>query len=45
MLTLPDIHIEILPCYVVDVILGNEDLLEQMIDFELPFGVRKEFLF
>ena len=44
-LDLPEIHIEILPCYVFDVIVGNEELLEQMTDFELPLGVKLEYVF
>ena len=40
-LRLPDIRLEILPCYVQDVVLGNEDL----VDFELEIGVIQEFSF
>ena len=42
-LRLPDIHLEILPCYVRDVILGNED--SSLGDFDLKLGDRKEFPF
>ena len=40
-LRLPEIRLEILPCYVQDVVLNNEAL----VDFELEVGIAREFNF
>ena len=41
-LRLQDIKLEILPCYVFEMLLGNE---EELKDFDLTVGIKQEFNF